>query len=171
MIIDLVKLGTTPVEFDLPVPASEIDLDTENVRLLGDVTANGKVTKHIVQTDVEGVITADIEIDCTRCLDPMRRPLEIPFAASYTAPENYTTEREAELQPGDLDLSISEDDRIDIKELVREQILLNLPEQVLCKEDCKGLCQKCGANRNLIDCKCEEKEADPRWSALKDLIK
>lgn len=171
MIIDLIKLGNTPVEFDLPVPASEIDLGTENVRLVGEVSAKGKVTKHIVQTDVEGEITADIEIDCTRCLEPIRRALEIPFAASYTAPENYTTEKEAELQGDDLDLAISEDDRIDLKELVREQILLNLPEQVLCREDCKGLCQKCGANRNLIDCKCEENETDPRWSALKDLIK
>jgi uncharacterized protein len=52
---------------------------------------------------------------------------------------------------------------------VREQILLNLPEQVFCKEDCKGLCQKCGANRNLIDCKCDSDETDPRWAALKNL--
>ena len=73
MIIDLIKLGNTPVEFDLAVPASEIDLDTENVRLVGDVSAKGKVTKHIVQTDVEGEITAEIEIDCTRCLEPVAR--------------------------------------------------------------------------------------------------
>jgi uncharacterized protein len=69
-----------------------------------------------------------------------------------------------------LDVAVYEGDKIDLGELVREQIILNQPEQVFCREDCKGLCEKCGANRNLIDCKCEEKEIDPRWAALKNLI-
>lgn len=171
MIIDLINLGNSPVEFNLSLSPEEMDLETESFKLRGEVRAAGKVTRRIVQTDVEGEIAAGIEIDCTRCLEPVQRSLHIPFSVSYTAPENYTDEKEAELQGDDLDLAISEDDRIDLKEIVREQILLNLPEQVLCKEECKGLCQKCGANRNLIDCKCEEKEVDPRWSALKDLIK
>ena len=68
-----------------------------------------------------------------------------------------------------MDVSVIEGFEIDLTELVREQILLNLPEQVFCREDCKGLCEKCGANRNLINCNCEEKEIDPRWSALKNL--
>lgn len=171
MIIDLIKLGNSPVEFNLSVPPEEMDLETESVKLLGEVKATGKITRRIVQTDVEGEIATGIEIDCTRCLEPVERSLQVPFSVSYTAPENYTAEKEAELQGEDLDLAVSEDDRIDLKEIAREQILLNLPEQVLCKEDCKGLCQKCGANRNLIDCKCEEDETDPRWSALRDLIK
>ena len=58
---------------------------------------------------------------------------------------------------------------LDLKEIIREQILLNLPEQVFCTPDCKGLCPKCGANRNLIDCNCNETEIDPRWAALKNL--
>jgi uncharacterized protein len=47
---------------------------------------------------------------------------------------------------------------------------LNLPEQVFCREDCRGLCAKCGANRNATDCGCEEKEIDPRWAGLKNLM-
>lgn len=171
MIIDLIKQGNSPLDFDLSIPAEEIDLDNENVRLRGDIAAKGSLTKRIVQTDIEGEIKTEIEIDCTRCLSSITRSLEIPFHASYIAPENYTDEKEAELRGDDLDIAISEDDRVDMTELVREQILLNLPEQVLCKDDCKGLCPKCGADRNLIDCKCEEKEIDPRWSALEDLIK
>ncbi|MGH7783338.1 MAG: DUF177 domain-containing protein, partial [Candidatus Binatia bacterium] len=54
-------------------------------------------------------------------------------------------------------------------EVVREQILLDLPDQVFCTENCRGLCPKCGANRNLIDCKCEEDNVDPRWAALNNL--
>jgi len=64
---------------------------------------------------------------------------------------------------------VFEGDELDLTELVREQILLNLPEQTFCNPDCKGLCPKCGQNRNLIDCNCEENETDPRWAALKNL--
>ena len=88
---------------------------------------------------------------------------------SFVTPDNLTVEKEAELRIEDLDVSIYEGDKIDLSELVREQIILNLPEKIFCSEDCKGLCAKCGANRNLIDCNCDKKELDPRWAALKNL--
>ena len=69
----------------------------------------------------------------------------------------------------DLSTDVLPDGRIELNDIVREQILLNLPEQVFCTEECKGLCPKCGADRNLINCNCEETEIDPRWSALKNL--
>ena len=83
------------------------------------------------------------------------------------SPENYTEAKENELDVDDLEVSIIENEEIDLNELVREQILLTLPTQIFCKEDCKGLCRECGANQNLIDCNCEEKEIDPRWKAWK----
>jgi uncharacterized protein len=80
-----------------------------------------------------------------------------------------TREDDLEVEEADLDEQLVEGDEVDLTEIIREQILLNLPEQVLCKEDCKGLCPQCGANRNLIDCDCGEDEIDPRWAALKNL--
>lgn len=171
MIIDLTRPGKFPLEFEIQIEAGEIDLDTDNVKLAGNVREKGTVNRHIVETVVEGDIDARIEIDCTRCLKPVEMALDIPFSVSYTSPEYYTDEKEIELQKNDLDLAVSEDDRIDLKEVAREQILLNLPDQVLCREDCKGLCEKCGEDRNLINCNCEREETDPRWAALKDLIK
>ena len=58
---------------------------------------------------------------------------------------------------------------IDLAEIAREQILLELPQQFFCKDDCRGLCEKCGRNLNLKDCDCEDDEIDPRWAALKNL--
>ena len=52
---------------------------------------------------------------------------------------------------------------------MREQVLLSLPGRALCQQECKGLCPKCGANRNLADCGCGEGLADPRWNALAGL--
>ncbi len=169
MIVDLVNLEGSSHSFEFSIPADEIDLGTENVRLLSDVSALGTVTKHIVQTNVAGSIKADAEIDCTRCLSPVAAPLDIKFDVSFVTEENFTAEKETALEPDDLETDVFGGDKLDLKELVREQVLLDLPTQLFCKDDCKGLCQKCGANRNLIDCKCEETEIDPRWAALKNL--
>jgi len=54
-------------------------------------------------------------------------------------------------------------------DVIREQILLATPEQVYCRDNCEGLCPKCGENRNLINCNCSDDDIDPRWAALKDL--
>ena len=169
MIVDLTQTGDAPLALDFTVAPEEIDLDDEEARLIKPARIAGKLTKHIAHTDVEGTIQAEIELECTRCLQKIEKSFEIPFQAAFVAPENYTQAKEAELQATDLDVSVLEGNEIDLTELVREQILLNLPEQIFCREDCKGLCEKCGANRNLINCNCLDEEIDPRWSALKNL--
>lgn len=169
MIIDLITLGKSPKSFEFSLSPEEIGLDGEDAKLKNTVNIRGKLTKHIAQTDVEGEIRAKIEIECSRCLQEIEQKVEFGFEAVFVTAENYTSAKEAELTAEDLDVSIIEGNEIDLKELVREQILLNLPEQVFCTEDCKGLCPKCGANRNLIDCYCIEKEIDPRWAGLKNL--
>jgi uncharacterized protein len=59
------------------------------------------------------------------------------------------------------------DDKIDLTEVVREQLYLALPMKPLCREDCKGLCPVCGVNRNRETCTCQEVWVDPRMAALK----
>jgi len=168
MIIDLITIGNSPHQFDFSVSADELDLD-EEAELKNYAKVIGVLTKHIAQTDVEGTIEAEIELECSRCLQKIDRKFEIPFDAAFVTAENYTSAKEAEVNAKDLDVSVFDGNEIDLTELVREQILLNLPEQIFCTEDCQGLCPKCGANRNLINCNCIEKEVDPRWSALKNL--
>jgi uncharacterized protein len=169
MIVDLDRLGDSSKSFEFSVPAGELDLDTENVRLKGDTVASGEVKKSIAKIDVSGKITVPAEIDCTRCLTPIEKVLSFNFDVSFVPLEDVVKEGDVELGMSDLDVDAITSDELDLKEVVREQILLNLPEQEFCTEDCKGLCQKCGSNLNLIDCKCEETEIDPRWAALKNL--
>lgn len=169
MIVDLTETDAWPREFDLAIEPAEIGLDTESFRLRSSVRASGRIEKHSAWFDVEGLIEADAEIDCSRCLEPIGRPLSILFSIRLLNTESFSGRIEKEVDKGDLDASVLEGRQIDLTEVVREQILLDLPEQVFCKEDCKGLCPECGANRNLIGCKCEEDDIDPRWAALKDL--
>jgi uncharacterized protein len=169
MIVDLGVLEKSVLPFEFSIQPSEINLDEETAELNGVVEVEGELKKGIVQTDVSGKISAPLLLECTRCLNAIEQNLEFSFEAAFVGPEHYSDAKEVGLSEADLSVSLLEDEKIDLKELAREQILLNLPEQIFCTEDCKGLCDKCGANRNLINCNCEEKEIDPRWAALKNL--
>jgi len=169
MIVDLTDTGAWPREFNLTVEPADINLDMPNARLTGSITTKGLVEKHAGWLEVDGLIEGEAAVDCSRCLEPVERLLSIPFNIRFVRAGDVGDAHEREVDTGDLDSSEIEGDEIDLKEIIREQILLDLPEQVFCKEDCKGLCPKCGANRNLIDCKCHDEETDPRWTALKDL--
>jgi uncharacterized protein len=61
------------------------------------------------------------------------------------------------------------DATVDLSEMARDAVLLELPIAPLCEDDCAGLCPTCGVDRNETDCDCAATEADPRWAALADL--
>lgn len=169
MVIDLTTLKENNARLEFAIPADEIDFEDESVKLNDAARVRANITKGIVQTNVSGEIEAAVELECARCLQTVQQSLKFPFQAVFVTPENYTSDREVQVGFEDLEVSPFGGDKIDATELAREQILLAIPAQVFCREDCKGLCQKCGANKNLVDCSCEEKEVDPRWAALKDL--
>jgi len=166
MYIDLTKLPDSYTEFDEML---QIDLGEESVRLIDAVRILGKLHKGIAQVDLEGQINATAEIECSRCLTPIQSILNIPFKVAYITEEFYTKEKDSELHGDDLEIAIYDGEKIDLVDLAREQLLLNLPTQTFCSENCQGLCSKCGANLNSNPCNCETKEIDPRWAKLKNL--
>src|ERR1700733_14111248 len=169
MIIDLHEINVISFPLDVKVPAGEIDLEREDVTLKRDVELTGTIEKHSYEVDVAGKIKAAAEKVCDRCLSPVETTLEIPFKTSYISSEYESSEKEVQIGGDDLNVAFYEDDKINLTELVREQIILNLSETALCKHDCLGLCQKCGANKNEINCGCIEREIDPRFKVLENL--
>jgi uncharacterized protein len=93
----------------------------------------------------------------------------VEFDSVFVEPGDASTAAEVEVSNESLDESVIDAGEIRVADVVREQILLAVPEQIFCKDDCKGLCPKCGSNLNLIDCKCADDDIDPRWAALKNL--
>jgi uncharacterized protein len=166
MYIDLTKLAEGRIDFDETL---QIKLDDEFAGLPGPCRITGELRKGAAGVDVEGKIEAAVQTECARCLIPISVNLDIPFKVSYVTEEYYTAEKESELHGDDLEVATFDGEKIDLTELGREQILLNLPTQPFCRADCRGLCPKCGANLNLAACSCETEEIDPRWSALKNL--
>lgn len=169
MIIDLNALGSRSKSVDLDIASNEIDLELEIVRAVLPIHLSCEIDRSDFRTNVSGKIAGEFEIDCTRCLEAVKVPLGFAFDVEFVDAEHFGSSGEHEIDSKDLTADALPGEQLDLSELVREQILLNLPEQVFCKDDCKGLCEICGTNRNLKDCNCNEKEVDPRWSALKDL--
>lgn len=169
MIVDLVNLGSDPVPFDFTLPPEEVDVETEGVTLSGNVSVEGELRKRAAGIEVDGHVTATLEIACTRCLTPITTRLDFDFHAGFVSSDMFPADRETQVSGADLDTDVVESDELDLTKVVREQILLNLPVQVFCRDDCKGICPMCGTDLNESACNCGRDDIDPRWAALKDL--
>jgi uncharacterized protein len=170
MRIEVENLTAAGEPFEHQYAAEEVELDEEGARLVSDAAVEGRASRKGEQVRLRGTIKTEVEILCDRCAAPERTPLAVEFDTSFIPREVETAKAEnVELTPEDLLLSAYDGGAVDLDELVREQIVLALPSRHLCKEDCKGLCQKCGADLNAGSCSCEQGEIDPRWSALAGL--
>jgi len=170
MRIEVENLTATATPFEHTYRPEEIDLDEEGAQVITEADVRGGATRKGEQVRLRGEIKTEVELLCDRCAAPERAPLAVEFDTSFIPQEVEAVKAEnVELAAEDLLLSAYEGGAVDLDELVREQILLALPSRHLCREDCKGLCQKCGADLNAGQCSCEQGEVDPRWAALADL--
>jgi uncharacterized protein len=123
--------------------------------------------------EVEGFFETAVHLACGRCLAEFETQLTSRFALTYT-PEYHgniddLSRDEIELSPEDAGMITFNGDRIDLREGIQEQIIMALPVRPLCRENCKGMCAKCGANLNKRDCGCHHATPDGQFSALKKL--
>jgi len=118
---------------------------------------------------VSGSFSIVVGLSCSRCSDPVVLPLEDAFEIYFTPPDRALDE-DLELTPAELDVGFLEGTKIDLLGLITENVLLSLPLQPLCREDCHGICPRCGANLNEASCNCHKEEIDPRLALLKKLL-
>lgn len=105
-----------------------------------------------------GELFATAETSCSRCLDEMKLKIEVDFQELFA----YSVSSDDEL-------SVS-GEHIDLEQVVIDSVVLNLPFQPVCSEDCLGLCAECGLKLNEDPDHTHENPVDPRFSALKDLL-
>lgn len=106
---------------------------------------------------VSGVATAHWHGECKRCLAPVYESADIEIDEMY-----QVTVTDPDAFPIDAD-------QLMLLPMVRENILIAVPQFLLCSPDCKGLCPQCGADLNVGQCSCEAPVTDDRWAALEDL--
>src|ERR1044072_8788140 len=142
----------------------------ERISLSQAATVSGKVRLAGNEVFVNGHGETRAEVECDRCLKPVEIPVNTDFALEYITGSEYESVETAELTEAEMSVSVFDGKVIDVDEIVKEQIVLAVHTRMLCREDCKGICPECGADRNTGDCGCTTNDIDPRWAALKNLI-
>jgi uncharacterized protein len=147
----------TSQEFEFDFPALQVgdDLDLSFLRGVLRLTRTGEGLY------IEGPLESEAELECDRCLTPLNLAQAVELGELLYYPP----------RPGaDASESIPETGVLDLRPLIREHFLLDMPMHALCREDCMGLCPECGGNLNETSCEHPEAELDPRFAALKSLL-
>lgn len=158
MFFDLKPLFTAEKE-SIPV---DYQMDSPGIAGISAIHVHGLVDSKA------GVVTAKLtaEVDyaapCDRCMMKVQSHLSVPIEQVLVAELSNKEDSDEFLQVADM--------RLDADELVYTNVVLALPTKYLCREDCKGLCSKCGINLNRETCSCSTGGTDPRFDVLKQLL-
>lgn len=159
--LDISKLlsgETDRISFDLGPFSEESE---ENGILVSRLRFFGEAENLTDSIYLTGTVTGTLTAPCARCLVPVER--ELHCEVSYPV---VTSEEESEEE-----VLLAEGQKVDLITLMQETVLMEMPTRLLCKEECKGLCPKCGKDLNTGECGCEHKEIDPRLAGLADFFK
>lgn len=149
-------------ELELPVKVNDHQ-DTAHVFI--------KISRLGKMIFAEGTVKISATLTCSRCLNDFSYPLDLTFSEEYTPAEISNEEKEYELTEEELNIGFFSDEKIDIAELITEQILLAVPMKPLCSSECPGLCPVCGKDLKEGACNCKRDKVDPRLAPLELLKK
>ena len=147
-----------PFEADAVMPEMEVLGDPvrfENISVTGTVVGTSETVS------VKAEVRADVESLCARCREQVVRPIVAEMDAEFSrVPDSENP-----------DLYAFEGTNVDLSQAISDALILALPFRFLCKEDCKGLCPKCGANLNAGSCSCPKEDDDSNpFAALRMIV-
>jgi len=117
------------------------------------------------EISIDGVIEAVVNIPCDRCLEDVA----VPFKIDVHKEIDFNATDEERIRALD-ETSYIDHSQLDVDLLVYNEIFVHFPMKTLCRDDCKGLCLKCGHNLNEGECGCDRESLDPRMSAIRDIF-
>jgi uncharacterized protein len=177
MLIEIQELEQHPIDFEEDFVPGTIDFGPE-LRQKAGLHAGGRAQlieehhgKHQIIKDirVKGAVTAQLELPCARCLEPVAHKLDHQFELLYRPLGADAGKEELSVTAAEAEVGYYQGEGLLLEDVVREQVLLAVPLKAICRENCKGLCPHCGKNLNAETCACEEAVEDPRWAALKEI--
>jgi uncharacterized protein len=171
MRLDLTELARTPgmraeQEIDQPCP------EELGVECTSNVKGNIKLSNTGNLLLIEGQISTDMKFPCSRCLIDFSMLVEAPIEEQFRVERviDAATVLPMEEEDEAVEAALVTNNVLDIDELIRQNLLLVLPIQPLCKEDCAGLCPTCGENLNVRQCSCPPGDVESPFRVLADLL-
>jgi uncharacterized protein len=164
LVLDTRELGRRPgsqreVSRTVPAPA-DLGIEVLKVPEGTSVEVDLRIEAVMEGVLVTGTAQAVLDGECARCLEPIDDEIEVRFQELFVYDDKDVDPDE------ELEVSVLQDDLVDLEPLLREAVVLALPFQPLCQDDCPGLCVECGARLADEPDHGHDEPVDPRWSAL-----
>jgi uncharacterized protein len=145
------------IDINFPVPES-LDNSIASIEKGAQITIDGRLESVHEGILVTANVAGDAVSECSRCLDPLKLKVDVEFQELFA----YSLTDEDDL--------LITDETIDLEQVVRDAVVLSLPFQPICSNDCQGLCVECGAKMADNPQHVHDAPVDPRWNALKNLM-
>lgn len=157
-------------EYDIVAPPAELARLLEDTRPVAPLTGTVRMMRTPRSIFVRGRLATTLEVECSRCLTDVRVPVAFDVESEYFPEIDIVTGHALPAPADDLAFTIDPNHELDLSEMVRQHLLLELPMSTVCSEACQGLCPTCGANLNEGPCACPKEEVDERLAPLKALF-
>jgi uncharacterized protein len=176
MLITPLQLEQEPLLFSESILVGVLDY-APDITQVGPMPVTGRADliienrghrEQVADIRLRAAYKGDFELLCARCVEPVPTPVSGNFDLIFRPQAADAEAGERAITLDETEIGYYEDSGLLLEDVVREQVLLSLPTRTLCKEDCKGLCPRCGQNLNLESCNCNP-ISDPRWNALAGL--
>ena len=168
MLIAVEELRLHPVPFDREYAAGAIAADDPEVEEIGPLHVVGQARLVGDGMRIRIQVDGTVRSICARCLEPVATHVEQDADLLYQPEALLEGANEVEIHAADTEVAFFSGAGVELEEVAREQVLLALPMQPLCREDCRGLCPQCGRNLNQGACNCAP-VGDQRWASLEQL--
>jgi uncharacterized protein len=153
-------------EFALDTDPTDTASFLYGVSFPSPMKVKGEITNTAGYMRMQLTASVNYQTECARCLSPIGGEFTLDLEKTV-APRNLLSDLDEDKLD---DYAIIEDGFLDMDEQITAQFEMEFPSRFICREDCKGLCQRCGKNLNEGECDCSEKEIDPRLAPLKKLL-
>jgi uncharacterized protein len=174
--IEQIKEDGLALEFEEPAqtfPVLAEMAEKGECEFQAPVKANLKAQRIRDMVEVEGEIETSVRLPCSRCLQLFEIKIKSIFELTFTPQTTDIIDeqeiQEVELNAEDMGLVNFQGDRINLKNTIQEQVVMEFPLKALCRPGCKGLCAKCGTDLNVAPCDCDRMLTTGKFAALKNL--
>ncbi len=172
MFLSVKEMALRKIRFDEAFQPGRIDFSGAEMEQGSPlrVTGSAELVPHSEgEVRIQGRYSVLMVAQCDRCLGSANFPLDGSFDLEYCPMAQIAKDEEIEIGKDEVEIGFYEGNGIQLEDILREQLLLALPMQRVCSEDCKGICPVCGRNRNETHCECRQAETGGLWRALREL--
>lgn len=146
-------------EFDMPAA----HFLGEDFVFDGKCTLAGGIYNNTNVLELEAEVSGKATVHCARCGKPVQIDVRFPVSEVLVRDEDVNSEEE--------DVVPYSGNEVELEDVITNSFLMNVSGKYLCKDDCRGLCPKCGHDLNDGDCGCDTDVIDPRWEKLAEIMK